>query len=98
MRDNPDRRNPDVAYEHADIRNVAVTATGIALLLGSLAIVFLIYFLFEFFMSTRAGLDARPALAPAYSNVRQPLQQTSPRADLEKLRERDHHLLNHYTW
>jgi hypothetical protein len=98
MPDNSERRNPDVDFERADIRNFAVTASGIGLLLGTILIVLLLYFPFEFFLRRRDLPEPRAELAPEYANIRQPLLQISPRADLAKLRERDRRLLEHYTW
>ena len=98
MPDSPERNNADVSYEHSDIRAVAVTATGVTLLLGTLVIVFLLWFLFEYFRSTHPDPAPRPALAPEYSRIEQPLLQASPRMDLQELRARDRRLLNGYTW
>ena len=46
------RRNPDVAFEHSDIRSAAVVASGIGVLTGTLLAVGLLYFVFLFFRST----------------------------------------------
>jgi len=98
MPDSAERNNPDVSYEHSDIRSIAVTGTGIALLLGMLVTVFLLWFLFEYFRGTHPEPAPRPALAPEYSRIQQPLLQASPKMDLQELRARDQRLLNGYAW
>jgi len=94
----PERRNQDVAFEHSDIRSIAVTGTGIAVLLGTLVIVFLMYFLFEYFRNTHPNPAPQAELGPEFSRIRQPLLQASPRSDLQSLRARDLRLLEHYNW
>lgn len=98
MPDRTERDNPDVTYEHSDIRSLAVTGTGIALLLGTLVTVFALWFLFEYFRSTHPEPAPRPALAPEYSGIKQPLLQASPKIDLQELRARDQRLLTGYAW
>ena len=98
MPDSSDRRNSDVTYEHSDIRSMAVTGTGITLLLGTLVIIFLLWFLFEYFRRTHPDPAPRAGIAPEYSKIEQPLLQASPRMDLRELRARDYRILNRYTW
>jgi len=86
------------AYERRDIRAFAVTGTGIGVLFGTLLTIFLIWFLFTYFRHTHAQLAPRPALAPEFSRITQPVLQAAPRRDLQALRARDNRILNGYTW
>jgi len=98
MLDDAERRNPDVSYEKHDIRAFAVSATGIAIWLGTVLIVFLLWFLFDYFKNTRAEPRARAELAPEYADLSQPVLQASPRQDLASLRAYESHVLNGYFW
>ena len=98
MPDNPERRNSDVAFEHSDIRSVAVVGSGIGVLTGTLLAIGLLYFVFLYFRSTHHDPVPRAELAPEFQRIRQPVLQGSPRLDLQELRKRDNRLLNQYTW
>lgn len=98
MPDEARRRNPDVSYEERDIRALAVTATGLAILFGTLLVVFLLWFLFDFLKKSRPEPDPRAELAPEYTKLRQPLLQASPRNDLASLRAYEDLVLNSYSW
>ena len=91
-------RNEDVQFEEKDIRPVPVVGAGVGLLLGTLATVFLLWFVFAYFRSTHAQPEPRPGVAPVFQTMRQPVLQASPRSELEALRVRDFRILNHFTW
>ena len=91
-------RDQNVRFEERDIHAFAVIATGIVLLVGTLATVFLLWFVFAYFKDTHANVEPRPALAPVFSRIEQPLLQPAPARDLEALRARDRRILNGYHW
>jgi hypothetical protein len=93
-RDDPVRGNPDVTHEPSDVNAFAVTATGIGVLLGTLATVFILWFYFEHLNNSGPHVTARPALAPQYKSVREPLLQPAPTRDLSDLRRREDAVLN----
>jgi hypothetical protein len=90
--------NESVRFEEKDIRPVAVVGAGVGLLLGTLGIVFLLWFVFVYFRSAHPAPEPRPGVAPVFQSMRQPVLQASPNSDLEALRARDFRILNHYTW
>jgi len=90
--------NDDVRFEHNDINAVAVVGTGLGVLIATLLTVFVIWFVFAYFRDSHPKQEGRPGLGPVFGRIRQPLLQSSPRADLEALRARDHRLLNEYNW
>jgi hypothetical protein len=91
-------RNEDVQFEEKDIQPLPVVGAGVGLLLGTLATVFLLWFVFVYFRSTHAEPEPRPGVAPVFENMRRPVLQASPRLEIEALRARDFRILNHYTW
>jgi hypothetical protein len=93
-RDDPVRGNPDVTHERSDVNAFAVTATGIGVLLGTLATVFVLWFYFEHLTSSGPQVTARPELAPKDKSVREPLLQPAPTRDLADLRHSEDAVLN----
>lgn len=93
-----EQTNPGVLHERSDIRPLAVTATAAGVLLGTLAIVLLLWFFFGWLRRSGPAVIPRAGLAPVYNSVREPLLQRSSRDDLEAMRVEEDKLLNGYRW
>jgi hypothetical protein len=93
-----ERRNADVLHERTDIRPVAVSVTGLVLLLGVVVVVLFMWFFFEHMRRIDVRVEPRGGLAPVYERVTEPLLQTSPPSDLAGMLRRENEILTHYKW
>ena len=92
--------HPHVRYEHSDISALKVLFTGVGILLGTWAIVSMLYLFYAFLvnekMATAPGAPVRAAgrtLEPP-----QPRLETSSVRDLAALRAAEDKQLNGYAW
>jgi hypothetical protein len=83
----------DVSFEHRDIRWAAVIFTGLGIFFGMLATAVLLWPYFEYLKTRNPAPAPRAEIAESYRDIRQPLLQTSPRADLQRLRAREDYVL-----
>jgi hypothetical protein len=85
---------PDVAFEHKDVPWTGVIVAALAILLGTITVIFLLFPYFEYLKAGRALPEPRVGAAQDYHDMRLPVLQPSPRADLQRLREAEESVLN----
>ncbi len=90
----------DVEHEHRDINIRAVIGFMIGLIVVALVVQVLMWLLFGHFAGRAAREDPpRPPLGAAAGRLPpEPRLQTTPAADLRKLRAREHEILASYGW
>jgi hypothetical protein len=92
--------NPQVRYEHTDISAIKVLFTGVGILLGTWAIVAMLYLFYSSLVNERMATTLAPPVRAAGRTLEppQPRLETSPTRDLVALRAAEDKQLNGYSW
>lgn len=93
-------RNPEVAWEHSDIRAAAILKFGVYLLLTTIAVLFLMFKLYQRFAGHEASLQPPPPIMQTDPGRKPPLPrlQEKPALDITQLRKSEKAMLGSYGW
>src|SRR5947209_10676274 len=95
--------HPKTGHEERDVNAVAVTKFGIGLSITIIVVVFALWGLFHYFVSSdERSYDAGAQLPPQPENAAkqppQPKLQQSPPIDLRDMRAAEDQILHQYAW
>src|SRR2546423_1039897 len=93
--------NPHVSHEHGDVDVKTISQFGIALALGTVVIVFMMYGLFVWFYDRESAENAtisRGLIAERPTRPPEPTLQVNPRLELRDLRDAEEKTLTGYRW
>lgn len=93
--------NPGVGHERSDVNVRLLSRLGIIFILGGIATLFLVWFVFDAFLGREAvkgpppspGLDVDARRLPP-----EPRLQAAPTLDLRRMREAEQQIMNGYGW
>jgi hypothetical protein len=93
-------RNPEVAWEHSDVRAGAILKFGVYLLLTTIAVLFLMFKLYQRFAGYEASLQPPPPIMQTDLERKAPLPrlQEKPTLDITELRNSEKAMLGSYGW
>lgn len=93
-------RNPEVAREHSDVRAAAILKFGVYLLLTTIAVLFLMFKLYQGFAGHEASLQPPPPIMRTDPERKPPLPrlQEKPALDITDLRKSEQAMLGGYGW
>jgi hypothetical protein len=97
----PEIAQPEAHHEQTDINSWAVGKFGIALLLASIAVLFVVVGVFRYFERRENAAQAPPPAGlneDARALPPEPRLQTAPTLDLEEMRAAEDQILNGYGW
>ena len=90
-----------VGHERSDVNVLVLTRFGIGLLLGIIASLFIVWFVFDYFLSREAARVPRPTHRLDVNASRlppEPRLQVAPSEDLAEMRAAEDRILNTYAW